>query len=618
MNATTGEGLTLHVDGQPRTFAVGKTVSIGAHRFCDVDIETPEGGLPLRAVVLRFTEGTWVLSNVSERWIVLHTGGHPPLSLPPGGLVALTGAPFVVSVPGTATAAEVPVSFADFGATDADRCPWVRLDTGSETPEEAEAEAPVPARRTVRQVTAAVVTVLLIAGVGVAQAGRGAEEQPTAAEPKPPHPAAWDPRIADLVAFVEKDRELKFKEPVFVDFLEPEAFKETMVVDEAEVTDEEREEMRQSVALMRAVGLMEGDVDLLASSNQSSAEGTLAYYSAETDRITVRGTELNEHVKTTLVHELTHTLQDQHFDLDRIADDPQNWLRAVVEGDANRVEGHWLDQLDEAGLAAYEAQANAGFEAADFSGIPEVMLVLGGAPYNLGGAFVDVLAALGGNPAIDRALERPPASDEHLLDPFSYVDGDMAVTVPVPKLRSGESQIGEPDTFGAFGLFLMLAQRLDVAQAFRAADGWSGDAIVDFERDGRMCTRAAFRGDDEADTAELAGALDAWVKAMPPGVASTSNADGTVAFEACDPGVDFRIGEPRLMQAQSLPLVRADMVLAFIDMGSGPEKARCAASGLLNRLPPDYLLTDRKASSAEEQLMAEIGLECAHWSPPPA
>ena len=615
MNATTGEGLTLHVAGQARTFAVGKTVSIGAHRFCDVDIEAPEGGLPLRAVVVRFTEGAWILSNVCERWIVLHADRHPPLSLPPGGLVALTGAPFVVSVPGTTTAAEVPVTFGSNGSTDPERCPWIRLDAGPDAPDLADTEPSAPARGRARQIAAVVLAVLVIAGAGVARAGRGAEQQPAAAaEPKPAHPTAWDPRITDLVAFVEKDRGLTFKEPVFVDFLELEVFKETMVVDPAEVTEAEREEMRQSVGLMRALGLMEGDVDLLATSNQSGAEGTLAYYSAETDRITVRGTALNEHVRATLVHELTHTLQDQHFDLDRIVNDPQNWLRAVVEGDASRVEGHWIGQLDEAGLAAYEAQANARFEAADFSGIPEVMLVLGGAPYNLGGAFVDVLAALGGNPAIDRALQTPPASDEHLLDPFSYVDADMAVSVPVPKLKKGESQIGEPDTFGAFGLFLMLAQRLDIAQAFRAADGWSGDAMVDFERDGRLCSRAAFRGDSDEDTAELAGALDAWVKAMPPGVASTSSVEGLIGFEACDPGLDFRIGEPRLMEAQSLPLARRDMVLAFIDLGSGPEKARCAASGLLNRMPPDYLLTDRSASAAEEQLMDEISLECAHTS----
>ena len=39
----------------------------------------------------------------------------------------------------------------------------------------------------------------------------------------------------------------------------------------------------------------------------------LAYYSFRTKQITVRGRTLTPSVKATLVHELTHVLQDQHF-----------------------------------------------------------------------------------------------------------------------------------------------------------------------------------------------------------------------------------------------------------------------------------------------------------------
>ena len=37
------------------------------------------------------------------------------------------------------------------------------------------------------------------------------------------YPAAWDPRVVDLVSFVEKQRGLNFEHPVFVDFLDPQA-----------------------------------------------------------------------------------------------------------------------------------------------------------------------------------------------------------------------------------------------------------------------------------------------------------------------------------------------------------------------------------------------------------
>lgn len=55
---------------------------------------------------------------------------------------------------------------------------------------------------------------------------------------------------------------------------------------------------------------------------------------------------------TVMVHELTHALQDQHFDLDQLFEDdgevqPDSYdtqLRAVVEGDANRMEERYVSQ----------------------------------------------------------------------------------------------------------------------------------------------------------------------------------------------------------------------------------------------------------------------------------
>ena len=50
------------------------------------------------------------------------------------------------------------------------------------------------------------------------------------------------------------------------------------------------------------------------------SEGTLAYYDPSGEQVFVRGTELTPAVRVTLAHELAHVLQDQHFDLERLAD----------------------------------------------------------------------------------------------------------------------------------------------------------------------------------------------------------------------------------------------------------------------------------------------------------
>lgn len=56
---------------------------------------------------------------------------------------------------------------------------------------------------------------------------------------------------------------------------------------------------------MRAFGLITGDVDLFAAISEFSGAGTLAYYSFEDERITIRGQTVTPAVRSTLVHELT-------------------------------------------------------------------------------------------------------------------------------------------------------------------------------------------------------------------------------------------------------------------------------------------------------------------------
>ena len=52
--------------------------------------------------------------------------------------------------------------------------------------------------------------------------------------------------------------------------------------------------------LMRAFGLIKGDVDLFDAFNDFSSGGTLAYYSTEDKTITVRGQRLTPAVRATL------------------------------------------------------------------------------------------------------------------------------------------------------------------------------------------------------------------------------------------------------------------------------------------------------------------------------
>jgi hypothetical protein len=470
---------------------------------------------------------------------------------------------------------------------------------------------PAPTRSTAPGRRRGLVTALFLAIALVASAAGAAAWRGARVPAAPPHPSQWDPRLADIVSFVENERGLKFQHPVFVDYLPPEAFRGTLLGGPAKVSPKDRQSMDQTIGFFRALGLIEGNPDLLGGSDQLQGDGTLAYYDPRDQRVRVRGTELTEAVRATLAHELTHALQDQYFNLSRMGEshDAMDRFRAVVEGDAMRVETKWVDHLDPAARQAHDAGRAGEVKAADFSAVPEVLTALFSAPYDLGQPFVEVLHAVGGNPAVDRVLKSPPASEAQLLDPFRYLAGDAPLPVDEPTLHKGETRLDGGD-FGAFGLYLMLAQRLDPRDALGAVDAWGGDGYVHFDRGGHSCVRADFVGHNPQATEGLAGTLGAWARAMPPGAASTARHDALVELNFCDPGPATTIGGPRLADAVSWPLARTYAALGAIEGGVSQDTARCYGGALLEAFTPEQV--SHRPSAAQALKMRKLAAGCQH------
>ena len=482
-------------------------------------------------------------------------------------------------------------------------------------------DAPPAAPRRRRQVPVVIGTVIaLLAGATAfvlirQDDGEAAPaEQPAAAM----HPSAWDPRLVDLVDFVEKDRDLRFAHPVHVEFLTAEAYKRSAAAEAQKVTDKERREMEQSVALLRAFGLLEGHVDLLDRIIQLSEEGTLAYYDPETKRVTVRGNELTVAVKGTLVHELTHALQDQHFNLEWMSkDDMTNkeaeaagLFRNLVEGDAVRVQHHWVASLDKDTQQTYAEQEAASGNEADLEGIPEVILAVVASAYTFGKELVEVIGATGGNPAVDAAFRSPPTSDEQIFDAFRYLAKDQPQTVAPPALKEGEKPIeeSEPAMFGAFMLFVTLAQRLDPLAAMHAVDGWGGDQMVTFERDGRQCVRVHLAADTVADRNELQAGLQKWVNGMPRGVASLSRVGELIELNSCDPGVAHKPADVSIQEALSLPLTRVSLAAAVMSTSNiDAQLARCYSGKVVEQYTPEELAS---AGPADVQGFSQLAASC--------
>ncbi|HET6954646.1 MAG TPA: hypothetical protein VFI47_30055 [Acidimicrobiales bacterium] len=392
-----------------------------------------------------------------------------------------------------------------------------------------------------------VVAVLLAATVFARGGGGGPDDRagPSATEPDgptgsvdpadpppapPPTAAEVDAVVAEISTFVEDERGLDFAQPVTVKLAGEGEFQDLLLAD----FEESVEDLREQQVLFQALGLVEPEVDLVESMRALLDAGVVGFYDPETKELVVRGTALTPYVRTTIAHELTHALDDQHFDLDRpeyddATDEVGFGFGAMVEGDARRVEEAYLESLsddEQAQASDEEFEIGMGMDLGD---IPLVLIELLDAPYSLGEVLVDDVATRGGEEAVGAAIADPPHTSEQVIDPDRFAVREAAVEVPHPAAG------GELVTEGVAGQMLIgvvLGSELGRNDGGDAAEGWGGDWAVVWQDGERSCVTLTAVGDDAGETDEMREAFDDWAEAQGDATV-TANGDGTFTVEAC-------------------------------------------------------------------------------------
>jgi hypothetical protein len=275
---------------------------------------------------------------------------------------------------------------------------------------------------------------------------------------------------------------------------------------------------RRSVA-WQTIGVMPRETDIREALLAFQTGQVVGFYNPVDGELVYRadgGLDLVERV--TLAHELTHAIDDQHFDLSRI----------------DRVAASCRDEAFQAALGAVEGSAQffsikVLFEFppddGDFSGlgdgggmpdgVPPFMVDLQLWPYTAGQSFVTALDGRGGTAEIDGALRRFPTTTEQILHPERY-PGDVPARVDVPDLsRELGAGWGDLDVMqvGEAWLAAMLGLRLDSATAEAAAAGWDGGLYRAFTDGDDAAAVLATAWDSTADADAFAQALREWLEA---------------------------------------------------------------------------------------------------------
>jgi hypothetical protein len=413
---------------------------------------------------------------------------------------------------------------------------------------------------------------------------------------EPKDPAAWNARVRPIAARVEALRGLSFRHPVKVSFLAASDFEARLAADAGDRV-ERRRRAERTAALMRAMGLLGAEVDLARAETFTRAADALAHYDGDTEQVYVRGTgRLAVDQRVALAHELTHALQDQLFDLNELgkrartsdAGSPDA-LEALVEGDATRVQDLFLEGLTQAERDEYALRALAAEPAgkARAANVPAVVSAMLGAPYVFGEPVTRAIAADGGNASVDAALDGPPPSTRIYFDPGAV---KQARPIPhVPDLLDGEQRLPEladgDDHFDNFAFYLMLAAKLDLPTALRAADAFSAGSQVAYTRGGRTCFRAAIDGVTRSSSTYLSDVLGRWAATMPrAGVSFTATG---VLLHSCDPG-DRAVtpDDARIQAAVRVAAGRDELVVELARQPLPIALAVCAARVLVQQ--PDF------------------------------
>jgi hypothetical protein len=330
--------------------------------------------------------------------------------------------------------------------------------------------------------------------------------------------------LPEIIDFVEETRGHDFLTEPVVEAVDEAEFEDRFTA----IQQSEAEALEVDQTALRATGIIYPDTDLLEASTQAGVGGVLGFYQPATGELLVKGDVVTPLVQAVIAHELTHALDDQHFELDRLEayaerpDESAFGLLSVVEGTARWVETQYRDQMstdDQVALEREELELGLS-QTETMLDLPLPLLVQSAVPYTVGAALVEAVVIEGGLDLLDDTFERPPTTSEQVLDPSVFLARQPSTPVPAPQPAAGGTRVAE-GAFGAVDL-RMLEIVGDPAGAFSAfdghllpVDGFGGGRYVSWtSSSGDDCITIHVVGDPGGGAAEVGRILDEWAPAV--------------------------------------------------------------------------------------------------------
>lgn len=319
------------------------------------------------------------------------------------------------------------------------------------------------------------------------------------------------------------------------------------------------EQMHAAEAQLKRLGLAPPDFQYRALMLRVLSEQVAGYYDPKTAKFHLADWIDLDGQRPIMAHELTHALQDQHFNLRRFEhwpkgdSDAELAVHALIEGDATLAMALYVANNPLRALAFLKSLGATAMQSQELDKAPRALRDTLLFPYQQGSDWTKSLYKQGSWDRVSKAFTELPQSTEQILHPEKYLAREAPVKVTLPDLtrllnaRAGSADILsalsakreqlwsgttrrhlnlqmnhaqdaratwrrlDSDVQGEWGFYLILDQFLkSPVESRRAAAGWGGDRFAVYEGPkGEVLIASLSTWDTENDAREF---FDAYVK----------------------------------------------------------------------------------------------------------
>ncbi len=339
-------------------------------------------------------------------------------------------------------------------------------------------------------------------------------------------------------------------------------------------------EMHATEVSLKKLGLVPPDFQYRPFIIKLLTEQVAGYYDPKAQQFYLADWIELEGQKPVMAHELTHALQDQHFNLRRFEEWPKGdadaelAVHALIEGDATLAMSLYMAKNPLVALAFMRSLGSTGTSSDQFKQAPRALRESLVFPYQEGAEWATQLYKRGGWSMVSEAFTKLPQSTEQILHPEKYFAREAPLKIFLPDVRS---LLGpnwkrlDYDVNGEWSYYLILDEFLQApSESRRAAAGWAGDRYEIYEgpKPGDAFLAQMTAWDTESDAKEFfdayakrtwrryqgAKATEVTSKPTSEGVENVQSAPGERhAWQTADGGVIAELKGSRVLILEGIP-----------------------------------------------------------------